>query len=129
MADIPQIGMIGTRLDLLIRQGATFGPFRLTMQNPDGSPVILTDATFRGQIRKTPDALTIEAAFTFKVTDPLMGKVEFEVDAVSTAAIVAGMTETDEDSQYVYDIEYVNEENRVLPLLYGNVSLFREVTK
>ena len=123
------IGFIGEELNLLIRQGATFGPFKLTMQNPNGTPVNLSDATFRGQIRKTPDALTIEGSFIFVVTDPLQGKVEFEMDAVTTAAIVAGMAATDPDSAYVYDIEYVNEENRVLPLLYGQVQLFREVTK
>lgn len=123
------IGFIGEELNLLIRQGATFGPFKLTMQNPNGTPVNLSDTTFRGQIRKTPDALTIEGSFSFVVTDPLAGKVEFEMDAVTTAAIVAGMQATDPESAYVYDIEYVNEENRVLPLLYGQVQLFREVTK
>lgn len=124
-----QIGFIGEELDLLIRQGATFGPFRMTIKNPDGSPVNLQDAVFRGQIRKAPDSLTIEAAFQFMVTDPMQGKVEFEIDAVTTAAIVAGMTASSNESAYVYDIEYVNEANRVLPLLYGKVALFREVTK
>ena len=129
MDEIPKIGMIGDRLDLLIRQGATFGPFRLQLKNPDGSFVNLSDATFRGQIRKTPDALVAAGAFIFVVTAALEGKVEFELDAVTSAAIAAGIDPDDEESMYVYDIEYVNEENRVLPLLYGNVQLFREVTK
>lgn len=125
----PVIGMVGDELDLLVRQGATFGPFRLTLKNPDGSPVLLTDATFRGQIRKLPSSLTVEGSFMFKVVAPLQGIVEFEMSAVTTAAITAGLEADDPDSMYYYDIEYVNEENRVLPLLYGKVQLFREVTK
>jgi hypothetical protein len=125
----PQIGMIGEELDLLIRQGATFGPFRLTLRNPDGTPVLLTDAVFRGQIRKLPSSPTIEGSFTFNITSPLDGQVEFEVDALTTSAIAAGLESEDPDSMYFYDMEYVNEENRVLPLLHGKVQLFREVTK
>lgn len=123
------IGSKGEELNLLIRQGGTFGPFKLTLKNPDGSPVLLTDATFRGQIRKTFDSLTVDANFVFNVTDPLMGKVEFEIDAEQTAAIMAGFDENADESQYVYDIEYLNEENRVLPLFYGKVKVFREITK
>ena len=123
------IGYIGDELDLIIRQGGTFGPYRLTIRNPDGTPVNLQDAVFRGQIRKSPDALTVDASFIFSVTNPLQGKVEFEIDAVSTAAIMSGLSLSDEESNYVYDIEYVNEVNRVLPLLYGKVFMFREVTK
>ena len=39
------LGYIGERLDLLIRQGATFGPFDVTLANPDKTPVNLTGAT------------------------------------------------------------------------------------
>lgn len=127
MADI--IGSKGEELNLLIRQGGTFGPFRVTLRNPDGTPVNLTDTTFRGQIRKTPDALNVEASFMFTVTAALQGKFEFEVDAVATAAIMAGVTEDSPESVYVYDIEYLNDAGRVLPLFYGNVKVFREVTR
>ncbi len=41
------LGYIGERLDLLIRQGATFGPFDVTLANPDKTPVDLTGATVR----------------------------------------------------------------------------------
>lgn len=127
---MPQIiGTKGEELDLLVRQGGTFGPFRVTLKNPDGTPVLLTDATFRGQVRKSFDSLTVDANFSFVVTDALQGKVQFEIDAVQTAAIMAGIDETVEESQYVYDIEYLNEENRVLPLFFGRVLVFREITK
>lgn len=124
-----QIGSKGQELNLLIRQGGTFGPFRMTLRNPDGTPVNLSDSTFRGQIRKTPDALEVVASFVFTVTDPIMGKVEFEVPAAQTAAIMAGIDENAAESLYVYDIEYTNEADRVLPLVYGVAKIFREVTK
>lgn len=123
------IGSKGEELDFLIRQGGTFGPFRVTLKNPDGSSVILTDTVFRGQIRKTPSSLNVEASFIFRTINAFGGVFEFEIDAASTAAIMAGLTEELPESAYVYDIEYANEENRVLPLFYGKVKVFREVTK
>jgi hypothetical protein len=49
---MPQIGTKGSELDLLIRQGATFGPNSCTLTNPDNSPVNLTGATIKMQLKK-----------------------------------------------------------------------------
>lgn len=123
------IGFKGEELDFLIRQGATFGPIRMTMRNPDGTPVLLGDINFRGQIRKSASDSGPAASFIFTKTDPDNGEFEFEVSASETAAIPAGATEDDPLSQYIYDIEYFNDAQRVLPLLYGKCKVFREVTK
>lgn len=126
---IQTIGYIGERLDLLIRQGADFGPFRMTVNNPDNSPVDLTGVTFRGHIRKLPTSTILEAELNFVITDAPAGKVEFFLTAQQTADIVAGLTIEEPDSKYFYDIEYQNDGDRILPLLYGDVALFREVTR
>lgn len=41
------LGYIGEKLDLLVKQGSTLGPFKVTLANPDQTPVDLTGATRR----------------------------------------------------------------------------------
>lgn len=48
-----QVGFRGERLDLIARQGATLGPFVVTLTNPDNSPVNITGCTIRGLVRKS----------------------------------------------------------------------------
>lgn len=124
------IGSKGAQLDLLVRQGGTFGPYKLTLLNPDTSPINLTGATLQAQIKKTPSSLlgdTITASFSY--IDRVSGRVNMEFSATDTATLSAGADETSADSQYVWDLEMVDSSSRVIPLLYGQVSVFREVTK
>lgn len=123
------IGYKGECLNILIRQGATFGPHEVTLLNPDNSPVILTDIFFRGQIRRTFDDPIVSATVSFVKTDELNGVFTFSIDATQTANLAAGNTENDALSKYVWDVEYVNETNIVTPLFYGDVQVFREVTR
>jgi hypothetical protein len=46
------LGSIGVKLDLLIKQGSTFGPHKFTLTNPDGTPLDLTGCIVRAHIRK-----------------------------------------------------------------------------
>lgn len=127
MADL--IGSKGEELDLLVKQGSTYGPIVFTLENPDGSPVNLADISFRGQIRKTANSPDVVGVFTFRKINNLQGKAEFEIQSQVTTLIPAGPDENHPDSVYEYDIEYFNDANRVLPLLYGKVKMFREVTR
>lgn len=126
---MPTIGNKGEKLDLLIRQGGTFGPHIVTWTNPDGTPVDLSDMFFRAQIRKNFNSEVVSATFTTYIVDALQGKFAFEIDAIQTANLLAGLDEGDPQSAYVWDIESVNEVGYVTPLLYGDVAVFREITK
>jgi hypothetical protein len=127
---MPQLGTKGAELDLLIRQGATLGPFNMKVLTADGNDVDLTSAVFRAEIRRTAESPALAGVtFTFTITTPLEGIVDWEVDADSTTELMAGESETDTESQYVWDMEVELSDGRVLPLLYGKVSVFREVTK
>ena len=127
---MPQLGTKGAELDLLIRQGATLGPFNMKVLTADGNDVDLTSAVFRAEIRRTVESPALAGVtFTFTITTPLEGIVDWEVDADSTTELIAGESETDTESQYVWDMEVELSDGRVLPLLYGKVSVFREVTK
>lgn len=127
---MPQLGTKGAELDLLIRQGATLGPFNMKVMTADGLDVNLTAAVFRAEIRRKPEAPALAGVtFTFNVTTPLEGIVNWSVDADSTTVLVAGDSEADAESQYVWDMEVELSDGRVLPLLYGKAQVFREVTK
>jgi hypothetical protein len=125
----PVIGIKGDRLDLIVRQGGTFGPNRVTLTNPDNSPVDLTDISFRGQIRRTPDAAVVAASFSFTIVDASLGIFEFSIPEPQTAILEAGVDECADESLYFYDIEMFSPGGIVTPLFYGECRVFREVTR
>lgn len=130
MADIPQIGTKGDRLDILIRQGATFGPKYCTILKSDGSPEDITGCTFIAEIRKTSDASVVAASAVFAITNAAGGEFNFTFQASATKDIPADPVSEDEpDSQYVWDCELHYPDGRVRPLMYGDVRVFREVSK
>lgn len=128
---MPQIGTKGSELDLLIRQGATFGPIVSTITNPDTSPMNLTGATFRAQIRKTPTSPLVEGATAdFTVTNAAAGQFSWGFSSAVTTLLAADSeSELAAASTYVWDMELEDSTGRVIPLMYGKVNVFREVTK
>lgn len=125
----PVLGTFGTKVDLLIRQGATFGPTTATLRNPDTSAVNLTGATIRGQIRRQALDADVVKAFTCTITNAAGGVFTFGLSDADTAAIPAGEGLLERQSRYVYDIEMLDSAGRVLPLMYGDVTVLREVTR
>jgi hypothetical protein len=125
----PPIGSFGKQLDLNIRQGATFGPVTLTLKNPDNSAVNLTGSTVRGQIRKRALDTDVVCAFGVTITDATGGVCTLNLTKEVTAAIQTAENPASPDSRYVYDVELLDSAGRVLPLLYGAVTVLREVTR
>jgi len=128
---MPQIGTKGSELDLLIRQGATFGPIVSTITNPNGTAMNLTGATLRAQIRKTPTSPLVEGAVgEFTITNAAAGQFSWGFSAAVTELLVADSeSELAAASTYVWDMELEDLSGRVIPLMYGKVNVFREVTK
>lgn len=126
-----QIGTKGGNLDLLIRQGATQGPYYMTVKKADGTALDITSGVVSAQIRKTADGPTLSGVtFTSTITDGANGKFTWEIPATSTALLTASpIDEEQPESQYVWDMEIALTGGRVIPLLYGIVKVFREVTK
>jgi hypothetical protein len=123
------LGYIGEKLDLLVKQGSTLGPFRVTLLNVDQTPVNLTDCTVRGHVRKKALSADITALFAVSITEAATGKFEFGLPDEITAAIPAGETLKDPLSLYVWDMELEDALGRVMPLYYGDCKVFREVTR
>lgn len=123
------LGYIGERLDLLIRQGATFGPFECSMLNPDETPVDLTGCVLQGHIRKKALDNTVVTSLAITITEPVNGRYVFGLSGEATSLIVAGESIKDPVSKYVWDMELIDANLRVIPVYYGDVSVFREVTR
>jgi hypothetical protein len=126
---IQTIGSFGERLDIKVKQGSTLGPFNVTWTNPDTTAVVLTGGTVRGQIRRTGLATTDEVELTCTITNAAAGQFSFGLDFATTEAFLSGETVADDDSLYVYDLEFEDTLTRVTPLLHGVVRVFREVTR
>lgn len=127
---MPEIINKGKELDLVLRQGATFGPITCTLKDSTGNPVNITGYTFAAQIRKTPSSRKATGcAAVCSVVNGAAGQFSFEFTAANTASLYAGEDENSEDSLYFWDMELIQPDSKVMPLVYGKVRVFREVTK
>lgn len=125
------IGSIGTRQDLLIRQGADFALAGIV--TAASQPVDLTGGTVRGQIRKTPFAVDVAATFAVTLLDQAdpatRGHYRVELSNAVTQAIPCGIDISKPESVYQYDLEFLDSQGRVHPLSYGTVLVHREITR
>lgn len=123
------LGSYGEQLDLEIKQGCMFGPHTFSLKNPDSSPVNLAGCSFRAQMRRK--ALDPEKVldFTCVVTNAAGGVFQMSLTAAQTADIRTGEVVETPDSKFVWDMEMVDSLGGITPRYYGNVSVFREVTR
>ena len=122
------IGKIGEKLDLNIRQGATFGPVIATMRLVDGTPYDLTGATIRGQLRKSRTAAE-KIDLDCIITAPLLGEYTFGLTDEVTATMTAGDSPGDDESKYLWDLELSHPDGTVTALYYGTVKVLRRITQ
>jgi hypothetical protein len=116
------IGTHGQRLDLRIKQGATFRA-QFTVQQSNGSPADLTGAIARAQIRASTDAAAPAAAFTTAITLPNI--IELSLTDAQTSAIPV----TGAQQNYVWDMEIVWADGTVDSPLFGTAIVRAEVTR
>lgn len=112
------------RLDITIYQGSTF--FKRFTWREKTSPINISDYEFRMQIRPSVDSSSVIAEFSsdngdFYIEDEEEGKFILEVSNNDTE-------EYDFD-RGVYDIECIFPDGRVSRILYGTVTLSKEVTR
>lgn len=128
---IPSLGTKGAQLDLLVRQGATFGPNSTAVKDGVGAAIDITGATVRAQIRKTPDAVSAVATATCTIVSGAGGVFTWEFSDTETAAMTCSVIDENEpESLYYWDLEIeFSGSGRIVPLLFGDVRVFREITK
>ncbi len=130
-----KISTLGERRDLELHQGASLRPVRqyLTRRatpEAEPTPVDLTGAQVRGQIRKKALDATVVTNFGTRIaTVPTEGWIEFWLTDEQTAAIPCGDELTAPESLYEYDIEVEDAEGNVDVCLSGAVRVRPGVTR
>lgn len=124
---MPTLGVRGERLDLLLKQGSTLGPFPVEMKTGE-NPVVLSGCTVRASIRKDFSSVT-SYAITCTLTDAANGKFSFTMTDEQTAVVPYLGDMRSPENQYVWDLEIEMVDGTVLPVFYGKVKVAGEVTK
>lgn len=107
---------MATKANLVIDQGSTFAS-SIDILDENDEPVVLTNYTARGQIRKHYSSSN-SVSFTTTLAN---GSLVISLTANQTANMVSG--------RYVYDLELVDPANTVLRILEGIVTVTPEVTR
>lgn len=123
------VGSYGQRLDLYIRQGASFGPVVVNVVDTDGAVVSLSGCTISGQIREKALSAAKLAEFVFDITDAASGQFTFSLSASDTSAIEAPEKIGAISGKYPYDIEVADSTGRIVPVFWGWAIVQREVTR
>lgn len=114
-------------------QGATFG-LSITVKDASGAVQNLTNYTARMQMRTSYDSNTITESLTTSngeiAINGAAGNVTLELAATRTANISVDMTNGKPPrSTFVYDLELIDSSSKVSKLLYGDVTVYGEVTR
>lgn len=115
----PVAGSIGGRLDLLVRQNTTLGPFVATVRDSAGVVVNLTGCTFAGKVIDKNSATT--HTLVFSTPNLAGGQVTFSAPTATTVAFEAPGGRKNPTAQYEYIINITYPDSRVETLLYGDV--------
>lgn len=122
-----KLGRRGDKLDLLIRQGATLGPFPVTISDSNGVAKDLTGTSVRATIRKDYGSV-VAYPVTVALTEVLEGRFVMSIPAAQTAAIPYLGDLFDPDNQYVWDLEIEYANGFVEPIFWGIVQIAPEAT-
>jgi hypothetical protein len=125
--------MLGSQYDLEIQQGSTFELY-LTVKDSAGTTKNLTDYSAQMQIRSSYSSTTVTETLSSAsgeiVIGGASGTINLSLSAARTAAIKVDLTNKKPPrSVYVYDLELTDTNNKVSKLLYGDVTVYGEVTR
>jgi hypothetical protein len=129
MADIS-----ANRYDMTMWQGSTFG-MNVSVQYANGSTQSLTGYSARMQIRSTYGSASVAEALTSAngeiTVDGTNGTLVLALPAVRTKDIFVDLNDSSKPprTKYVYDLEIVDNAGTVSKLLYGDLSVYGEVTR
>lgn len=106
------------KANLIIDQGCTYST-QMSINDPNGNPINLSNFTAAGQIRKH---YTSSNAVNFNCTlVPNTGKVVLSLSANATSTMLPG--------RYVYDIELIDNQGRISRIIEGIVTITPNVTR
>lgn len=117
---------------LTMWQGATFG-LTLQLQDSSGNNQNLTGYSARMQLRSAYNSGTATETLTTSNGEISISgaNLSISLSATRTANIYVDLNSSSKPpkTMYVYDLELVDNANTVSKLLYGDVTVYGEVTK
>lgn len=131
------LGSFGVPLDLKIRQGGTFGPYRFHLRTPVEPatdpvtylPFSLVGCVIRAQLRKAFNKPKI-LDFTVTIIDAAGGVFDLSVPELLTYTLQCDNDPESLKSRYAWDLEILMPDGvTVRPMYFGDVRVFREITK
>ena len=114
---MPQIGTLGRKQDLLIKQGADFW-VRATLFSAANVPVNLTNCVIRGGARKVLGA-DVLVPLNIEYLARSVGVYKFGFTKAQTAAMTCGLDIKSKESEYQWELEFEDSAGVVIPLFYG----------
>ena len=129
MADIS-----ANRYDMIMWQGSTFG-MNVSVQYANGSVQNLTGYSARMQIRSSYGSGTVTESLTSAngeiAINGTTGTLTLTLPAIRTKDIFVDLNDSSKPpkTKYVYDLELVDNASTVTKLLYGDLSVYGEVTR
>lgn len=119
------LGTKAGKQTIYVKQGSDWSA-SFQIKDANGSVVSLAGSSFVGHIRRTKQATTIAAMFTFSVSG---NTATYSLSRSTSSSMTAGESESDPDSKYVYDIEWIKPDSSVDRIQEGVLILSREVTR
>jgi hypothetical protein len=126
--------ILQNKYNLEFFQGSTF-TLNLTIKNSDGRLKDLTGASARMQIRPSYNSSTITESITTSNGEITINTSSSSINLVLSANRTANISVNLSDSsipprsKYVYDFELQEADQTVSKILYGEVTVFGEVTR
>ena len=115
-------------------QGSTFG-MNVSVQYANGSVQNLTGYSARMQVRSSYDSGTVTESLTSAngeiSINGTTGTLTLTLPAIRTKDIYVDLNDSSKPpkTKYVYDLELIDNANTVTKLLYGDLSVYGEVTR
>lgn len=120
------------KYNITIWQGSTF-TLNLQLQDANGNNQILTGYSARMQLRTAYNSGTAAETLTTSNGEITISDANLTIilDATRTANLYVDLNSTSKPprTMYVYDLELVDNDNTVSKLLYGDATVYGEVTR
>jgi hypothetical protein len=125
--------MTGSQYDITMQQGSTF-ELSLAVKDASGNTKDLTDYSAEMQIRSSYSAAnpteTLSTSGGEITISGNTGMINISLSAARTAAIKVDLANKKPPrSIYVYDLELEDNDGKVSKLLFGDVTVYGEVTR
>lgn len=117
-----QLGTAGEKFDLVVRRGATTGPFVADMIWANATPVDLTGVAIRGWICRRAGEKKV-APITVVVLDAVNGQYSFELTD-ENSLLVPPDADVCSPAHYWF-LEMLNTDGRIIPLYTGDAPCWR----